>query len=142
MRKHLNTLLVVGTGLGLCLAAAMVQAQEADTMSGAEPAEPPSEDAGIRQSINDAAVTARIKSRLLLNEDTSGMRINVDTRNSEVTLNGTVESEAEKSLAEDIARSTKGVSNVQNQLTVAALSEESAPAAGGETGPAMPGAGQ
>src|SRR6476660_3248730 len=44
--------------------------------------------------------------------------INVDTHNHVVTLNGTVGSRAEKERAAMIARDTKGVNSVVNDLTV------------------------
>jgi hyperosmotically inducible protein len=47
--------------------------------------------------------------------------INVDTHNHVVTLNGTVGSQAEKERAVMIARNTKGVSNVVDDLAVGAV---------------------
>jgi hyperosmotically inducible protein len=46
----------------------------------------------------------------------------VDTRNGVVTLKGTVESAAQKTTAEQIAREADGVNRVINQLTVSASS--------------------
>jgi osmotically-inducible protein OsmY len=147
MQKHLNTLLIAGTtSLGLCLAAATAQAQDPGQAPGTMPEsgapeeqEPGSETgAGIGQGIQDAAMTARIKSRLLLNDSTNGLKINVDTSNKEVTLNGTVETEAEKNLAEEIARSTEGVRDVQNQLKIASSAPGGDPGAAEESGPMSP----
>ena len=49
-----------------------------------------------------------------------GSDINVDTNDHVVTLKGTVASLAGKSRAEQIAKSTKGVTRVINWLTVTA----------------------
>jgi osmotically-inducible protein OsmY len=70
------------------------------------------------RKVEDANLTAKVKSQLLWNRTTSGLAINVDTRNSKVTLSGNVDSQAEAELAEQIALNTHEVSSVDNQLTV------------------------
>lgn len=67
---------------------------------------------------NDATTTAAIKSKLLWNGETSGLKVNVDTMYGKVTLNGKVSSSAEKDLVEKIAENTDGVRSVDNQLQV------------------------
>lgn len=67
---------------------------------------------------NDATTTAEIKSEMLWNDDISGLEIDVDTLYGNVTLDGEVDTQAEKELAENIAQNTDGVMNVDNQLTV------------------------
>lgn len=67
---------------------------------------------------NDATTTAAIKSKLLWNGETSGLKVNVDTMYGEVTLKGNVSSSAEKDLVEKIAENTDGVRSVDNQLQV------------------------
>lgn len=68
----------------------------------------------------DAAITAEIKGGLLKDKDLSALQINVDTKGSTVTLNGTAPSEPAKAHAEEIAKSVKGVVAVNNLLTVKA----------------------
>lgn len=68
--------------------------------------------------IDDATTTASVKSRLLGNQNTAGMQIDVDTRGDVVTLSGEVASAEEKALAEELARSTGDVKDVRNQLVV------------------------
>lgn len=70
------------------------------------------------KSVDDATLTATVKSKLAADRDTSALSINVDTSNSVVTLNGTVASATEKSRAEQIAKNTEGVAKVVNNLTV------------------------
>jgi hyperosmotically inducible periplasmic protein len=67
---------------------------------------------------NDASITSAVKSKLLADPDTSGLRIDVDTKDSMVTLTGTVRTETEKDQALAIARNTEGVKNVTNRLNV------------------------
>lgn len=68
--------------------------------------------------VNDANVTAQVKLRLLWNATTEGLRINVTTRDGIVTLSGTVDSEARRNLAIQIARDTQGVREVVAELEV------------------------
>jgi osmotically-inducible protein OsmY len=76
------------------------------------------EDRSFGAWIDDATTTASVKSRLLGNPNTKGMQIDVDTRGDLVTLSGEVASAEEKSLAEEIARSTGDVKDVRNQLVI------------------------
>lgn len=67
---------------------------------------------------SDAAITARIKTKLSADPEINPLRIDVDTVNGAVTLTGTVTSEAAKQEAEDLARATEGVVSVENLLQV------------------------
>lgn len=73
------------------------------------------------QTVEDANLTAKVKSQLLWNSNTSGLAIDVDTRNAMVTLKGSVDSQAEAQLAEQIAKNTSDVRGVNNQLQVKGL---------------------
>lgn len=68
------------------------------------------------QWVSDRTTTAVVKSQLLANDRTGGLDINVDTERDIVTLTGTVGSEEEKRLAEQIAREARDVKEVRNQL--------------------------
>ena len=68
---------------------------------------------------NDPGITTAVKSKLAADERTSAMKIDVDTNQKVVTLNGTVQTDAEKAAAEQIAKSTEGVTSVVNRLSVA-----------------------
>lgn len=72
----------------------------------------------VERLATDAAITARIKTKLTSDPELNPIRIDVDTVNGQVTLTGTVPSEAEKQEAGDLARSTKGVKSVENLLQV------------------------
>lgn len=68
--------------------------------------------------VDDATTTAVVKSKLVGNANTSGLKIDVDTSNDVVTLSGRVHSRAESDLAEQIARNTGDVKDVRNNLVV------------------------
>ncbi len=73
---------------------------------------------GFRETVSNATLTARIKSTLLLNENTGGMAINVDSKQGVVTLSGEVKSDEEKDLAIRLASNTSGANSVNDQLVV------------------------
>lgn len=66
----------------------------------------------------DGAVTAKIKSKMALDETVQARSINVDTNGHIVTVSGRVGSEAERTRALQLARETAGVSQVIDRLTV------------------------
>lgn len=69
--------------------------------------------------LTDAKVATVVKTRLLFESEVSGTSINVDVKDGVVMLKGEVDSDAEKDLAEAIAKKTKDVKRVDNQLMVA-----------------------
>ena len=78
-----------------------------------------------KEYTEDAGTTAAVKIALALNKQVSAFAIhvtssnNVDTKDNNVTLTGQVQTEDDKRVAEETARSTKGVANVVNNLEVA-----------------------
>ena len=71
-----------------------------------------------RRSAADSAITAIVKSKLAVDNETSSANINVDTKGGVVTLTGVVTTQANKEQAERIARNTEGVTRVINNITV------------------------
>jgi hyperosmotically inducible protein len=75
----------------------------------------------IKQDAKNATLTTKVKTALAADV---GLRtltgINVDSEGSVVTLKGSVDTEANKRRAEQIARGVEGVSTVRNQLTLEA----------------------
>lgn len=69
-------------------------------------------------NISDAAVNTKVKSQLLANRITSGLDIDVNTREQVVTLAGAVTSPVERELVYYITRNTRGVRDVINQVEV------------------------
>jgi osmotically-inducible protein OsmY len=72
--------------------------------------------AEVRDTADDATITAKIKSKLLADTVAPGLKINVTTNSGIVTLEGDVKSDAERQRAEEIAASTAGVIQVKNLL--------------------------
>tara|TARA_R110001592_G_scaffold337300_1_gene623649 strand:- start:266862 stop:267476 length:615 start_codon:yes stop_codon:yes gene_type:complete len=68
--------------------------------------------------VEDATLTAEVKTKLLANGETDGLKIHVDTVARTVTLTGTVDSSAEKDLAGEITKQVDGVADVDNKLNV------------------------
>ena len=69
--------------------------------------------------LKDAKIATVVKTRLLFESEVSGTDIDVDAKNGVVTLQGEVESDAEKDLAVAIAKNTTDVSRVIDKLDVA-----------------------
>lgn len=72
----------------------------------------------VVQTIDDAAITAAVKSKLLADTTVGGLKIDVDTKDGVVSLTGPVKSQTEKDAAVRIARETSGVKDVQANLTI------------------------
>jgi len=70
------------------------------------------------QKVGDATITAAVKADIAKDPDLSALRINVDTTDGKVSLTGTAPSEAARQRAQTIAMNEKGVTSVDNQLTV------------------------
>ena len=69
-------------------------------------------------AITDAAITSAVKAKFLADTTVKGLRIDVDTSNGMVTLNGNVTSRAEADRAMTLARDTDGVKTVHNNLKI------------------------
>ena len=68
------------------------------------------------RTMSDGAITASIKTDYLKDPDLSVLKIDVDTRNGVVTLNGLAENDEARGRAEKIAQGVKGVKEVRNYL--------------------------
>ncbi|MBV7426842.1 BON domain-containing protein [Acidovorax sp. sif1233] len=71
-------------------------------------------------AIDDATITAQVNASLAKDPDLSAVKINVDTVNGKVTLNGPAPSTVARDRAETIAKGVTGVTEVNNQLVVTA----------------------
>ncbi len=74
----------------------------------------------LGQNIDDSAITASVKAKLAAEKIATLTRIDVDTNQGVVALNGTVQSADMRTRAEEIARQVKGVRDVINNLRVQA----------------------
>lgn len=69
-----------------------------------------------RKTVDDAAITARVKAMLLQDESVKGLDVNVETHKGTVRLGGWVNNPMQIALAERIARGVEGVTGVKNDL--------------------------
>ena len=68
--------------------------------------------------IAQSAVTAKIKSKMVLDDLVKVRNIHVETNGTVVTLTGVVDSEAERKRAVELAKETEGVTSVIDHLRV------------------------
>jgi hyperosmotically inducible protein len=69
-------------------------------------------------TMSEGALTAKIKSKMALDDHVSGRAINVDTSGSVVTLTGVVASADERERAVRLARDTEGITQVVDRLQI------------------------
>ena len=74
--------------------------------------------AEAEQALAEGAVTAKIKSKMALDDTVKALSIDIDTKGTVVTLSGSVHSEAERAKAVQLARETAGVTAVNDRLVV------------------------
>lgn len=72
----------------------------------------------IAAKVDDAAITASINAGLAKDGELSALKIDVDTKSGVVTLHGSAPSASARERATMIARSVKGVTAVDNKLTL------------------------
>ena len=68
--------------------------------------------------VDDTAITTAVKAKFVEDKSVDAGAIKVETLNGTVALSGFAKSNAEKAQAEFLARNTKGVREVRNNLTV------------------------
>ena len=72
----------------------------------------------VGETIDDATITARVKTALLNDPQVGGTKIDVETTQGVVTMSGTVKSEAEATRAVQLAKQATGVKDVKSTLQV------------------------
>ena len=72
----------------------------------------------IGDRVDDAAITTALKTKLVADRAKNLIAVNVDTQQGVVHLKGAVPTERDKMEAERLARGTKGVVDVKNDLKV------------------------
>jgi len=70
------------------------------------------------QNVDDTTISASVKSKLVADRAANLTRVDVDTTNRVVALNGVVESAEQKRRAEELAKQVEGVRRVNNNLQV------------------------
>jgi hyperosmotically inducible protein len=79
---------------------------------------PATPDATMSDKIDDASITAQVKSSLMSHRSTSAIHTTVSTADGVVTVSGVAKNEAEKSLVTKLATDINGVSSVINNMTI------------------------
>jgi hyperosmotically inducible periplasmic protein len=72
----------------------------------------------VGETVDDATITARVKTALLNDPAVGGLRIDVDTFKGVVTLSGSVKTRQEEQTAITLARKVDGVVDVKSTLQV------------------------
>jgi len=80
---------------------------------------PAAPDATVGDKIDDASITAQVKSSLLSHSSTSAIHTGISTTDGVVTVTGIAKNEAEKSLVTKLATDINGVTSVINNMTIA-----------------------
>jgi hyperosmotically inducible periplasmic protein len=72
-----------------------------------------------QRAVANGAMTAKIKSKMALDDGVDAAGIDIDTNGTIVTLSGRVSNQAEKERAVRLARETEGVTSVVDKIVVA-----------------------
>jgi hyperosmotically inducible periplasmic protein len=76
-------------------------------------------DPTMGDKIDDASITAQVKSSLMSHSSTSAIHTTVSTTDGVVTVSGIAKNDAEKSLVTKLATDINGVTSVVNNMTIA-----------------------
>ena len=79
---------------------------------------PSAPDSTVGEKIDDASITAEVKSSLLTHRSTSALRTKVETTDGVETVSGAAKNSAEKSLVTRIVTDINGVTKVINNMTI------------------------
>ena len=72
----------------------------------------------VGDKVEDAVITATVKTEIAKDSELSATQINVDTDQGKVSLRGVAPSAAAKAHATTLAAGVKGVASVDNQLNI------------------------
>lgn len=117
-----NTL--IGVGIAIALGVTAIGCSDREPVP-----EPRAQSENVPAAITDTALTATVKTRLMMSEEgVDSADISVTTTNGVVTLEGEVSSSNAKAAAEAAARSVEGVRSVDNNLVTPTTSGQVAEA--------------
>lgn len=78
----------------------------------------PAEEPGLRDRVADAVLTEKVRAKLLSRLGTDALGIEVTAAGERVRLSGDVAERSTQELAEEVARSVRGVRGVDNRITL------------------------
>lgn len=130
MKNRSSSFLVSATVAGVAALALVGCNRDADTTTTA-----PGAGTGttVGTQIDDATLTASVKSALMADDTVRSFDIDVETNNGEVSLNGQVESQTQIDQATQVARNVSGVREVRSNLTLRSAAAGTAAGAGTAT---------
>jgi hypothetical protein len=111
-RKHAIPLIVAASLLGVATGSPVVFA------AGSTGSATTSQGESNQSAIKDAWMHGMIESALLFNEHINSFDIDTDVENGVAYLRGAVESDIDRDLAGEIAKSVDGITKVENELVV------------------------
>lgn len=79
-------------------------------------------DRSFAEAVDDAGITAEVRSKIACSKSAAALHALVDTLRGKVRLRGNADSPVAKASAGNLAKSTRGVGSVDNQLTVTGVS--------------------
>jgi hyperosmotically inducible periplasmic protein len=106
--------LLLGTPISVIATALLIGCNKAPEAAPAAP-EPP---ITVGTQVDDAGITASVKSALLADPGTKDLGISVVTFKGEVQLTGFVNNQGQIDQATQIARAAEGASSVKNELII------------------------
>ncbi|MGH8763967.1 MAG: BON domain-containing protein, partial [Nitrosospira sp.] len=90
-----------------------------DKKEAAQPEAPKSEvKTTVGAEVDDSAITTKVKSALMADEDIKSFDIKVETNKGEVQLSGFVDNQTQVDRATEVAKRVEGVKNVVNNTTL------------------------
>ena len=115
-----NKLLVVAITLAsaLSLAACGKSEEKARAPGEAPKAGSPEAKTTVGTTIDDSAITTKVKSALLADAEVKALDIKVETNKGEVQLSGFVDTQAQIDRAVSVAKGVEGVKNVDNKMSL------------------------
>ena len=76
------------------------------------------DDQSIQEYADDAMITSAVKAKFLTDDIVPSMSVSVETQEGVVQLTGDVESQAQATQAENVAKGVEGVQSVKNDLII------------------------
>lgn len=78
----------------------------------------PADDPTLRDQVADALLTEKVRAKLLTKLGTDALGVEIVTRGDRVLLTGAVDERPTQELAEEVARSVRGVRRVDNRIAL------------------------
>ena len=75
-------------------------------------------DQTLKEYADDAMITSAVKAKFLTDDVVPGLSVSVETQDGVVQLTGDVESQAQATQAENVAKGVEGVQSVKNDLVI------------------------